>query len=130
MIPFATTTLPESPRVRAPDGSDVRVLLGLPGGGMARFALEPGQVARAVRHRTVDEIWLVLEGRGAMWRSQAGRGEIVALAPGTCVTIPLGTEFQFRADDDAPLAAVAITMPPWPGEDEAVVVQGPWIPTL
>lgn len=95
---------------------------------MARFALHPGQIARAVRHRTVAEIWLVLEGRGAMWRSQAGHSEIVVLEPGVCVTIPLGTAFQFRADDDASLVAVAITMPPWPGEDEAIFVEGPWAP--
>ena len=27
---------------------------------------------------------------------------------------------------EAPLAFVAVTMPPWPGEEEAVVVAGPW----
>jgi mannose-6-phosphate isomerase-like protein (cupin superfamily) len=46
------------------------------------------------------------------------------------VTIPLGTHFQFRADPDAPLAFVAVTMPPWPGADEAFVVEGPWRATV
>jgi mannose-6-phosphate isomerase-like protein (cupin superfamily) len=46
------------------------------------------------------------------------------------MTIPLGTGFPFRAAGDEPLRAVAITMPPWPGEDEAVPVDGPWLSTI
>jgi mannose-6-phosphate isomerase-like protein (cupin superfamily) len=61
-----------------------------------------------------------------MWRRQDGREEIVELSRGTCLTIPLGTEFQFRSSGNEPLSAVAITMPPWPGEDEAVFVEGHW----
>lgn len=123
---FATMRLPAEPTVTAPDGSDVRVLLGLAGGGMAHFRLAPGQVARAVTHRTVEELWYVAEGRGAMWRKQGAREEVVDLQPGVCLSIPLGTHFQFRADPAQPLAAVAVTMPPWPGEGEAVFVDGPW----
>lgn len=129
---FATLPLPAAPTVMAPDGSEVRVLLRRAGGSMAHFTLRPGQVARAVRHRTVEEIWYVLSGRGAMWRRQDdGREETVALAPGVCLTIPLGTAFQFRAADDSAVCAVAITMPPWPAQgDEAVFVDGPWAPRL
>jgi len=61
-----------------------------------------------------------------MWRSQGGREEIVALAPGVCLTIPLGTHFQFRGTAGQAVSAVAITVPPWPGEGEAVLVSGPW----
>jgi mannose-6-phosphate isomerase-like protein (cupin superfamily) len=43
-----------------------------------------------------------------------------------CVTIPLGTHFQFRSLGNEPLAAVAVTMPPWPGDGEAYEVAGPW----
>lgn len=130
MTDFATLRLPTMPTVTAPDGSDVRVLLGLRGGGMAHFELAAGQVAKAVTHRTVEEIWYVVAGRGEMWRRQDGREEIVALAPGLCLTIPLRTHFQFRAAPDVALAAVAVTMPPWPGMDEAVPVEGPWDPTV
>ena len=129
MPAFATLRLPAEPTVVAPDGSDVRVLLGLAGGGMAHFALDAGQVARAVMHRTVEEIWYIVAGRGEMWRSQAGREDIVALEPGLCLTIPLGTRFQFRAAATEALAAVAVTLPPWPGEGEAVFVEGPWTAT-
>jgi len=128
MREFDTTRLPVPPTVVAPDGSDVRVLLGLAGGGMAHFTLAAGAVSRAVAHRSVEEIWFVLSGHGQMWRRQGEREAIVALEPGACVTIPVGTSFQFRADAGAALAVVAITMPPWPGADEAMPASGPWPP--
>jgi mannose-6-phosphate isomerase-like protein (cupin superfamily) len=129
MSAFATLRLPVARDVVAPDGSDVRVLLGLGGGGMAHIELAAGRVAHAVTHRTVEEVWYVVAGRGEMWRRQGEREEIVALEPGVCLTIPLGTHFQFRASPTEPIAAVAITMPPWPGEGEAVRVDGPWPPS-
>jgi mannose-6-phosphate isomerase-like protein (cupin superfamily) len=122
--------LPLSRDAVAPDGSDVRVLLGLERGGMAQFALAPGQASTAVTHRTVSEIWYFLSGRGEMWRAQAGREEIVPVEAGVCLTIPLGTHFQFRSLGDEPLAAIGVTMPPWPGEGEAIVVPGTWQPTV
>ena len=125
---FDTRQLPSAPDAVAPDGSDVRILLQLGGGSMAHFELAASQVSRAVAHRSVDEIWYVLAGHGQMWRRQAQRQETVPLRPGTCVSIPAGTHFQFRADGGSPLAAVGITMPPWPGEDEAYEVPGAWRP--
>ena len=129
MTPYATSRRPHDPTAIAPDGSDVRVLLGLPGGSMAEFELAAGRVSAAVTHRTVEEIWYVQSGRGEMWRRQGAREEIVALEPGVCLTIPQGTHFQFRALDGAALSVLGITMPPWPGADEAIVVAGPWPPT-
>lgn len=129
MSDFATLPLPNQATVMAPDGSEVRVLLGMTGGGMAHFRLGAGQVAKAVTHRTVEEIWFVLAGRGEMWRKQGGREECVQLEPGVCLTIPVGTHFQFRADAAEAVSAVAITMPPWPGPDEAIFVSGPWEPS-
>ena len=123
---FDTMQLPETPDVIAPDGSDVRVLLQLGQGSMAHFALAPGRVSRPVAHRSVDEIWYVLHGHGQMWRRQAERQETVPLRAGTCVSIPAGTHFQFRADSSSPLAAIGVTMPPWPGSDEAYEVPGAW----
>ena len=114
----------------APDGSDVRVLLGLAGGGMAHFELPAGTTSTPVTHATVEEIWLFLSGRGEMWRKQGQREEIVPVEPGVCITIPLGTHFQFRALGDEALAAVGVTMPPWPGPGEATPVPGKWTPTL
>lgn len=129
MTEFTTRQVPVARDTVAPDGSDVRVLLALPAGGMAHFALPAGHTSTAVTHRTVDEIWFVLSGRGEMWRRQPGREEVVSLEPGLCLTIPLGTHFQFRSVGDETLAVLGVTMPPWPGEGEAVVVAGKWEPT-
>lgn len=126
---FDTLQLPAEPTTVAPDGSDVRVLLRRPGGSMAHFELAAGRVARAVVHRTVDEVWYVLAGSGQMWRHDGTREETVALEPGLCLTIPRGTRFQFRAAPGQPVSAVAVTMPPWPGEGEAQAASGPWTAT-
>jgi len=98
---------------------------------MAHFELLPSQTSKAVTHRTVEEIWFILSGRGEMWRKQEGQpGVVVSLESGMCLTIPLGTYFQFRSLGSEPLRAVGVTMPPWPGEGEAVLVQGAWEPTV
>lgn len=127
---FSTTRLPASPDAVAPDGSDVRVLLGLGGGGLAHFELAAGQTSIAVTHRTVEEIWFFLTGRGEMWRKLGGHEAVVPVDPGVCLTIPLGTHFQFQSLRSEPLAAIGVTMPPWPGEGEASEVPGPWTPTV
>jgi mannose-6-phosphate isomerase-like protein (cupin superfamily) len=127
---YATKELPVGRDVIAPDGSEVRVLLGLARGGIAHFELGPRQTSKAIVHRTVEEIWFVLSGRGEMWREQAGRESTVEVHRGISLTIPLGTRFQFRCTSDEPLAAIAVTMPPWPGEDEAIIADGPWQPTV
>jgi mannose-6-phosphate isomerase-like protein (cupin superfamily) len=124
--PFETMTLPRDADLLAPDGSQVRVLLRLAGGSMAHFRLEPGQTSIAVAHRSVEELWYVTGGRGEIWRRQAEREEVMPLAIGSCLSIPLGTAFQFRCTGDTPFEAVAVTMPPWPGSDEAYRVDGPW----
>jgi len=130
MAAFRSMRLTKARDLVATDGSDVRILLGLAGGTMAHFQLAPGATSSAVTHRTVEEIWFFLSGRGEMWLKQEGREEIVPLERDVCLTIPLGTDFQFRSLGDQPLAAVSITMPPWPGDGEAVVVRGKWEPTV
>jgi mannose-6-phosphate isomerase-like protein (cupin superfamily) len=128
--PFQTKTLGAAPDATAPDGTAVRLLLSLAGGSMAHFELPAGAVSHAVTHRTVEEIWFIVSGRGSIWRRHDGVERIEALGPGASVTIPLGTAFQFRAEAGATLAFVAITMPPWPGTGEALPVPGPWTPTV
>ena len=123
---FDTMRLPGARDIVAPDGSDVRVLLQLSGGSMAHFELAAGRTSRAVAHRSVAELWYILQGRGQMWRLEDDRQETVTLEPGTCLSIPAGTHFQFRSTGETPLAAVAVTMPPWPGDGEAREVPGAW----
>jgi mannose-6-phosphate isomerase-like protein (cupin superfamily) len=128
--PYETKTLGVTADAVAPDGTAVRLLLSLAQGSLAHFELPAGAVSHAVTHRTVEEIWFVLTGRGSIWRRQEGAERIDPLAPGTALTIPLGTAFQFRAEAGLALTFVAITMPPWPGMEEALPAVGPWTPTV
>jgi mannose-6-phosphate isomerase-like protein (cupin superfamily) len=127
---FATRHIAEAPDAIAPDGSEVRLLGSLTRGGMAVFRLMPGAVSKAVAHRTVEEIWYFIAGTGRIWRMLGERAEITEVGPGVSITIPTGAHFQFRCDSGEPLEAVAVTMPPWSGGDEAYAVPGKWEPTL
>ena len=129
-IAFDTKIASAAPDVIAPDGAEVRVLCATPRGSMAVFALAPGAVAKAVAHRTIEEIWYVTSGQGRMWRKSGEREDITELVPGVSLSIRAGTHFQFRSDGAEPLEAVAVTMPPWPGDDEAYLVEGTWHPTV
>jgi mannose-6-phosphate isomerase-like protein (cupin superfamily) len=126
--PWQTVRVADQPLTQAPDGSEIRELPRLANGSLAHCRLPAGAVTIPVRHRTIEEIWYVLVGRGEVWRGPDG--EIVAVEPGTALTIPLGTSFQFRAHPDTDLELILTTMPPWPGDDEAVRVAGPWQPTV
>ncbi len=128
--PYETRRLAAEPDATAPDSTAVRLLPSLAGGGMAHFELPAGAVSHAVTHRTVEEIWYVLSGGGDLWRRSPDSERIEPIGPGVAVTIPLGVAFEFRAGDAAPLAFLAVTMPPWPRMDEAVAVEGPWTPTV
>jgi mannose-6-phosphate isomerase-like protein (cupin superfamily) len=128
--PGETVVLPAKPDAIAPDGSDVRLLGRGTRGGMAHFVIGAGECSVAVRHRTVEEIWYFVEGRGEMWRSLGDVSLCMEVESGMSITIPTGAHFQFRASDDGPLAAIGVTMPPWPGDGEAIAVEGCWRPTL
>ena len=123
---FGHRRLAERPDTLAPDGSEVRMLATSARGSMAHFRLPPGGVSRAVRHRTVEELWYFVSGRGEMWRRDEGGAETVEVHAGLSLDIPVGTAFQFRAVGDTPLEAVGVTMPPWPGAEEAEFVDGIW----
>jgi len=112
--------------VIAPDGSEVRLLMTGARGSMAHFRLPPRAVSKAIRHASVDELWYFVAGRGRMWRKGVAGESVIDVYPGLSIDIPVGTAFQFRADGDAPLEAVGVTMPPWPGMEEAIFVVGAW----
>jgi mannose-6-phosphate isomerase-like protein (cupin superfamily) len=127
---FQTKPLPTNRDAVAPDGSDVRVLLQVQGGSLAHFELAAGQTSVAVRHRSVEEIWYFLHGKGEMWRKWGDDEEVVPVSAAVCITIPVGALFQFRAGGEESLAAIGATIPAWPGAGEAVIVSGPWEPTV
>ena len=111
----------------APDGSEIRLLSATSRGSMVHCTLNPGVVSVAVAHRTVEEVWYILEGTGQVWRRQRDEERVVEVSPGGSLTIPVGAHFQFRATEGGPLRILIVTMPPWPGEDEAYRVAGRWL---
>jgi mannose-6-phosphate isomerase-like protein (cupin superfamily) len=123
---FTTRQLPADYDVLAPDGSEIRVLGVTAHGSVAHGTLRPGGFSRAIRHCTVEEVWFILGGEGQLWRRQGEREEVTDLNAGMALTIPLGTHFQFRATGSEPLTFIMCTMPPWPGEKEAVRVEDFW----
>ena len=121
-----TNRLPGGYTAIAPDCSEIRELVGVDGGSMVHCKLPMGKTSIAVAHKTVEEVWYVLHGRGQVWRAQNGGESIFDVSPGTALTIPLGASFQFRNVGAEDLCLIIVTIPPWPGEDEAYQVEGPW----
>ena len=112
--------------VLAPDGSEIRLLARCPRGSMVHCTLNPGQVSLPVAHRTVEELWYILEGTGQVWRRLGEEERVVDVSAGTSLSIPVGAHFQFRTVGGRPLRIAIVTMPPWPGEEEAYGVEGCW----
>lgn len=118
----------ETPDTTAPDGSDIRLLVDgrhhATRASLVEVSLAAGGVSQPVWHRSVEEIWYVLEGEGQVWRCppEAGpeSGDAVQVSPGDALAIPTGWRFQFSAGPGSPLRFLCYTSPPWPGEGEAV----------
>ncbi|MGR2752336.1 cupin domain-containing protein [Agromyces arachidis] len=121
--------LPDAPDGRSPAGAEVRHLLTGPTGNLIHSTVPPGQVNRATVHATVNEFWHVLSGRGEIWRRDDREEQVTELVPGVSIDIPRGTAFQYRCTGPEPLRFLCVTMPPWPGDGEATVTEGPWVPT-
>jgi mannose-6-phosphate isomerase-like protein (cupin superfamily) len=127
---FERRILPEHPDATAPDGSEIRLLsTGMSNGSMVHCRLSPGLVTKPVRHLNVQEMWYCTAGTGQLWRSTGDQEDVLDLVPGVSCSISPGTCFQFRSDGDVPLEIVIATMPPWPGEQEAVPCEGKWLPS-
>jgi len=123
--------LPGADDEQAPDGARVRRLCRTDGASMAHFTFPAGSVGRAIVHHRLAELWYITAGRGEVWREMSSEGgDILPLAPGMSFDIPPDCAFQVRAGADAPLEAVAVTLPPWSGDSEARVVTGKWAPSL
>jgi mannose-6-phosphate isomerase-like protein (cupin superfamily) len=108
----------------APDGSEIRLLAtrlqGARRASLCEVRLAPGGRSQPIFHRTVEEIWYVLEGRGQVWRCPAGaQADPVDVRRGDVLVIPTGWRFQFSAGPRAPLRFLCFTTPAWPGPEEA-----------
>ncbi|MDA1315138.1 MAG: cupin domain-containing protein [Acidobacteria bacterium] len=119
-------TLSSTPDCLAPDHSEIRLLAATGRVSTVHCSLPAGQASLAVAHKSVEEIWYFLEGQGEVWRRQGDDEEVTAAVPGVSLTIPTGTHFQFRNTGAAPLRFLCVTVPAWPGEDEAYRVKDYW----
>ncbi len=98
---------------------------------MIHSTVPSGMVGRGCHFRSIDEYWYVLSGEGEVWRrAKDGHESVTRLVPGVCIDIPLGTAFQYRCTGDAPLVFTCTALPPWPGDDEALIIEGPWAPSV
>jgi mannose-6-phosphate isomerase-like protein (cupin superfamily) len=124
-----TRSFPSTPDDRSPAGAEIRYLMEGDTGNMIHSTVPPGQVNRAAVHATVSEFWYVLSGEGRIWRRDGTGEETTVLASGVSIDIPVGTAFQYRCDGVDPLRFLCISMPRWPGDSEATIIEGPWRPT-
>jgi mannose-6-phosphate isomerase-like protein (cupin superfamily) len=125
----ANPLVPLHPGCPLPAGAEIRYLIEGETGGMIHSTVPPGQVNRATVHATVSEFWHVLSGEGEIWRRDGTGEETTVLGRGASIDIPVGTAFQYRCTGVDPLQFLCISMPRWPGDKEATVIEGPWKPT-
>ena len=121
-----TVCLADARAVVAPDGSRIHELVAVADGSMVHCTLPQGAVSMAVVHATVDELWYCLAGKGQVWRQREGAESVVDVEPGASLSIACGTLFQFRSTGDTDLRLLIVTMPPWPGAEEARRVRDHW----
>ena len=121
-------SIPREPEARSPAGAEIRFLMHGETGDIIHSTVPPGQVNRATVHATVSEFWHVLSGAGQIWRRDATGEATTDLVPGLTIDIPVGTAFQYRCTGAEPLRFLCMTMPPWPGDTEATIIEGPWEP--
>jgi len=95
----------------APDKSEIRLLMQVEEAGLAHCVLPGGKVSLPVRHRTVEELWYVLDGSGDIWRARGDEERVDSVFAGDSVWIPVGVCFQFRAAKDEDLKVLITTMP-------------------
>ena len=124
------TQLPAKPDAKSPAGADIRFIMDGTTGNMIHSTVPPGQINRATVHKSVSEFWYILEGNGEIWRKDKSEERVTSLVEGVSVDIPVGTAFQYRNIGSEPLKFVCISMPPWPGDEEASHLDGVWEPTI
>lgn len=118
------------PDARSPAGADIRFIMDGDTGNMIHSTVPPRQINRATIHATVSEFWFILEGVGEIWRKDETQERITRLKAGVSIDIPVGTAFQYRNIGDVDLKFICISMPPWPGDDEASHLDGKWKSTI
>jgi mannose-6-phosphate isomerase-like protein (cupin superfamily) len=121
-----TVQVPSEMDVRAPDGSEIRLLVTMKEASFCHCTLPPQGTSLAGMHNTLEEVWYCTHGHGQVWRKGQDEERVVDVYPGICLTIPAQTHFQFRSTSWEPLCFIIATMPPWPGEHAWMRVEEHW----
>jgi hypothetical protein len=96
---FSASHLPNEFDYLAPEGSEIRLLPNMNGGGVSHCTLPAGKTSSAVRHKSVGVIWYMLSGEGEIWRKLDEQEEVTPLRKGTALAILL-----LPISNSAPLA--------------------------
>ena len=128
--PLTIKSVPLNYQHQSPAGAEIRLLNHNVLGDVVHCTLKANIISQGVTHKTVSEFWYVLSGQGQIWRKNGNKESVTQLYQDVCINIPLGTEFQYRADQDD-LVFICVTMPPWSGADEARYIDNPhWEPSV
>ena len=121
----------EEPTAIAPDGAEIRELVGSEQGAvrlsLAEALVPPGQRTAKVYHQTVyEEIWYFVRGTGVFHLHAPDAHEEAAaeVRPGDAVHILPRHGFWVENTGADDLIFLCCGAPPWPGNDEAQ----PWPP--
>src|SRR5215208_25672 len=82
----------------ATDGAEIRWIFATQRASVVHCSLPPKATSSAVCHIKTDEIWYFIEGKGKIWLREEGERNWneERLAPGVCLTLPMGVHFQYR----------------------------------
>lgn len=126
MLPFKFARA-DTPDVIAPDGAEIRVLVDQSRGAtklsLAEALVKPGERTSCVSHRTIEEVWYIVQGKGRFHRLTPNGTEesIEEVVTGEALFIPTGYRFWIENTGPGDLRFLCCDAPAWPGHDEAVV---------
>jgi len=86
---------------------------------LAEAIVYPGDSTELHLHKTIEEIYYILEGEGNMWQD----GEERAINPGDAIANPPGIPHYITNTGDTPLVFLCICVPNYTHEDTELVEQ-------
>ena len=125
-----TTSFDTAETGRSPLGAHIKFIMDGKFGNVIHSTIPPGMVGKPCQFKTIEEYWHILSGNGEIWRSLDDKESFTRLEHGISINIPTGTKFQYRNLGKEPVTFICTAMPPWPGDSEAISVEGPWAPTV
>jgi mannose-6-phosphate isomerase-like protein (cupin superfamily) len=111
------------------DGSTIREIAGLAGDGsaparqqsLAEATVPPGGQTVAHYHRTMEELYFFVAGRGRLRLGEEERD----VAAGECVVIPPGQVHKLWSSAEGPLVLLCCCAPAYTHEDTVLVEEPP-----